>query len=26
MGEKFVKMGGPVYVEAEVVKESNKAF
>ncbi len=26
MSEKFVKMGGQVYVEAEAVKESNKAF
>jgi phosphomethylpyrimidine synthase len=26
MSEKFVKMGGQVYVEAEAVKESNKAL
>ena len=26
MSEKFVKMGGQVYVEAEAVKQSNKAF
>jgi len=26
MSEKFVKMGGQVYVEADAVKESNKAF
>jgi phosphomethylpyrimidine synthase len=26
MSEKFLKMGGNVYVEAEAVKESNKAL
>jgi phosphomethylpyrimidine synthase len=26
MSEKFVKMGGNVYVEAEAVKDSNKAL
>ncbi len=26
MSEKFVKMGGQVYVEADAVKESNKVL